>query len=716
MKLRQTRKPQDNRMFNLAVSPLINALFEPRNAGPIGYIPTTHKDLYHYWPSGVYQKVGSDRYQPTVVVLPNDQETIPKKSIVYNVESLGPYEVALLATLCYAGENTWALTGAVGAGKTVTSNYVLKFINRNLSTPDFERKGVRPLQIKLDFNVGIAYADEDIDKVIRYFTSQLYLTVLSNIKEVLVHKIDLLMDRISSCEDILKWLLPFKLKHVDDDNWYNLSNQNRVERLMKWIENIEEETPFKLSILASVIRFLKSSMPNQPGAFIIFIDNIDVLIEKAQGKILNYVMRFARECDMTALVTLRYTTFGTLAATATFRYGQIRHLGISIETLLARRIKGYFDLERRSDELNRICIEIDKNYLAALNGRMKEILKLISKSDSRTAKRIAAMTGASLRRGLELCKRFFINNVVPYDREDVAEDDLMRSLLINTNDDFKIRSEDTELVNLFIDEKSKRVSLLNVRVLQFVIERGEEREASVSELIDFFRETGLWDDKELCNSLNYLLRMTTRIIWIENKRGFTVESLGEEARENVYPTLAGERYYSTLFRDFTYLQEAFLECDWPEDSGLPREVDLNTWSERILFLIKCFRVLLSSDIGWLKKIDEKKIGKRYPFMRNLIVADILAKCSRDVRRIQQYQYRASDSTEQDWINLMILTEYYCEKMNVRVPESLSEEMVKFGEMAAIDLHEQRSGYLDSSDAKDRILLDLGEFSESKEEL
>src|SRR3989304_4450302 len=292
-----------NSDFHSATQALRDGIFQTETTGLIGYVQSTLDNFQFKYPKFQY-------FDKEALL---DPELVPDESDgVHTITNeIGPIENRLIATLLSPSYITVVLTGALGAGKTSLSNFVLDYIAKKTFLE------AMCTIIKISFTEG-------------YFQINDYKIVLKRFMEQLCERLEsALTEHYSSgalIDNLIKYIepklspdweasfLPFKRKHIDTkkiegERWEDLITSQKCNVLMRWIHEDHPDDETRLHLLGYLGRFLKVNHPSKHCVFL-FLDNIDRMPDEAQAEILMIIFAFAQLTTIKTLVPLRLTTFG----------------------------------------------------------------------------------------------------------------------------------------------------------------------------------------------------------------------------------------------------------------------------------------------------------------------------------------------------------------------------------------------------------------------
>lgn len=699
MKIKNKRQPAENIAYNTAVNPLIQDVLPSRDLGLVGYIQSD-----------------SSNYEDDCHLI-IDREMIAGKHLIsktvsnyseYELESseksdqciLGPCETALKTALVDTKLSVWILTGAVGSGKSTISRFIFKHIEDNLkSAHNGIEEWMKPLHIQMDF---VEISSSDKANLLTHFKRKLYAYLAAFLENVYSNRksMDFLIGELEVQNRDYSLLFPFRRRVVSSVNWNAHTDRDRACMLLNWIEDQTVTIDERIDYLSQMINALRYVYPNNDSWFLLLLDNIDQLPSSSQSEILTAILAFANSARVRILVPMRCTTFGILSTTEQnvgLMCGHIEHAGIPPVKLVVERLKAF--RSQSSEESSRyyaLVRDIDIVYRKHLQDRIDIVLEQLHNSESRLSRNLRALSGLSCRRGLILSQGLFVNIVVGYDKKIVSPDDLMRCVLIHENTEMKMISEDPEIANLFISKTDDRVSFICIRILQFIYSMNIDchHRPTIAETIEYLKGFGKWNTVDWVTSINYLLRMSTRLLWMEGRRKYSINEFKDSSHERIYLTQTGKLYLEVLLGDLVYLQEALLDVSWPVNSGMPYEVVFHTWSDRMSFLHKALRYLCKIDFEETKAYHDSDTAKELPRSNDLLTTGVVVRLSKSVISIhmseREKDRHSSKEDMRDWLDLLIRCEKYTNKLYGTISNTHNEMLNRFAEEAEENVDKIRS--------------------------
>lgn len=564
-----------NKQFNSnhQIRLLIKKIFQTEHEGEIGYIMSTWENFEGQKYKNIPKFHNEDRKgQP-------DREIIDIEKAIdyennYNIidyNQLGQEEASLFNYLSMPNFYTHIiLTGALGSGKTA----LLKFIKSYLDSPNHKDKCVelnccghkKPIAIKIDFNTG--YSTEDKNQLFNQFYRELY------------RKFEMEVQRILSCEALLEEVLRGIVNRYDNNNfaefadfeddmmknsnWQNLSHAKKTRSITKWIEDKHPPEDFKgvlkalFDMLRHIIDFLK--LRNRE-CFICIFDNIDRFEDSIQAEMLEKIFSITNELKIKHIIAVRLTAFGNISQ-GTYSYCIFEHTAPPIEKIIRMRIEYYLNNKSiYSSITNQIR---NKDLVKALNERLRFILNEMKKEDSASIikRSIKALSGVSVRRGLFICERFFLNNSIKYDTN-TPLNFFLRALFVGENENCKIYNEDQLIANIFIDPLSEKNSLLAFKLLHVLWKAKSINERlTISKLYEMLKLITSFSDEEFLKVINYLMYVKRRLIYVNGISSFQNIQSCKSCKSYINITNSGIGYASKLYSTVQYVQDCFSVIDW----------------------------------------------------------------------------------------------------------------------------------------------------------
>lgn len=600
-----------NRHFNEAVEGLVQSIFQHQDVDKTGYVNSRSSSPFAVDLSPIANSEG-----------PTENESAQDNLGRYDISGLGEYERRICSRVLEGGYRTLVLRGDLGSGKSASINHVSDVLRHPLTSSCGLCKQCAPVIIKMDFNMG--YHDHELDKLLREFRRQLYDQLRQQLRE-LFRKTDLVNalreEAIRPNQDYAAFGR-FAQDYENPIAWDDIPKNVRVDRLFSYVDTETNNGTENLKVLMWLVRLAKDSLQAEPGCLILIFDNIDSVQPEAQFQILVEILACQAVAKVQALVTLRRGTHAKYeAGGASYAFGTIDHAGPDIKEVIVRRLSHYAE---RWDSLPEVKAIKNPGYKQAIKDRLDYLIQ--TKDDPRGGiQRVPSICGSSIRLGLYLCERFFLNSAIAYNETPWFKDDIVRATLFGDSTINEISPDDDCIANLLLNSLTGEASLLNIRVLQLVAEfKNDESSRTVRSLIGILKAIGGWQEDEITESFNYLLFLRRPLIWVDGRTRY--EGIAKkDLRDVLHLTEAGHFYLNKLLLDLTYVQEAALSVRW-NNRHIPLSVDYSQVVERFGILRSCLGVLIKKDYDQTNNLMQwlAKDGAGIPIRPILFINRIIA--------------------------------------------------------------------------------------------
>lgn len=600
------------------------------------------------------------------------------------------YEFLIASNLVFGNYDTYVIGGTVGSGK---SSLINNLINR-ISSSDFsENISI----IKIDFD-RLGFDDHSSNEVKRVFKEFL----VRKLKEEVRHHLKM----NSSTNEFLEYIElsnseyqeyfgDFKAKHSRKKSKWNKNpiREDRADLIINYINKLSRNDS-KIECLMLMMRFLKIKNQSIISSLVIF-DNIDRIPPRAQYEILNTVLSINQIADSKFLVTMRPSTFTKfLSVRNSLTFGYIPHDGPNPIQIIRNRL--HFWLNNGDDDPSWNYFKtLKKEYQDSLLLRFQDLLDHLNDPKSRVTKVLSEISGLSVRLGLEVMYRFFINPFVPFNESNEKERNLIRSLLIGStvihqkpdDEKYMMPRKDIRICNVFCLDSSRKFTLMNLRIMQVV--RAYTSDSSLRKAYkvhSLLARIKSWSGKELedheydelfLNSINYLIRDTRPLLGVEHK--FNIKDIDElfENNDVLRFTEIGNGYFNSLINDINYLQEAFLSVEWCHNHVPPAILD--NFEERFKLVRLSLLELIIEDQRQLAEFNLSfKIEKSQPDFRVEIISNkICYNVARSVFAIFRSTKTVSSNEVYNWKDLLLRCLEY-EPTNRKI-ENLVDQFEKLEE-------------------------------------
>jgi hypothetical protein len=560
-----------NAPYNDAVGQYVEEMLQTEKREPVDYIAPLR-----YRPR--LAKHTMPKKDPRIEIITHQPASDPTGVARYDIGDLGRYEHLLFASLAWHTSSTYVLAGEMGSGKSATMTFLRDVLQR-------ERKGrcaaqchdCHPIVVFLSLDAGTRYTAPNTDIVARV-RDDLNDSLHAELRRLLptadiINKFDLFTETAS--DQKFHRFSVFKTERTvtlmqHGVAWSSLDPLQKTDFLLNWVK--QQNTPeVRLDALMAIASFIRETVRMDQSCFVILIDNIDRHFDPTKQLGILQMVFGLQTTGVKVLLAMRHTTFAGLESNAAFSFSYILHAGPDPLEVGLERMRHYsarWDswLEKsKLTELERACLQ----------GRLNAVMTLLQDRRSHYRQHLAALAGGSIRAGLTLLVKLFINFTIPFEHDEpVYKQDWLRAALLGDTDDQHLPADDRYIANVFANPKDANFSWAPLRLLQLVNGFYVTRAARNAKTIWTLAKEILGgpDDDELLAAMNHLLQDTRPLLWVDGAYSFA--SSGDLlARNNVcHVTRAGRGYMRRLLRDSVYLQETLFSVSWPERS-VPREVD-----------------------------------------------------------------------------------------------------------------------------------------------
>jgi hypothetical protein len=584
---RRVDHAERNIPYNKAAKTAVDAILQSETEVP-DYIPSGAFDPH-------LPSTAAD--EPFFSVVTGEYERPKHRGVVLDDSDLGVYERVILSALAWSPYTVHCLVGEMGSGKTAVSKYIVKVLKRKkhkLCEHCETRKVCEPVVIRLDFNEGFTSEAETALK--NTFRRRLYEQLRTELRAQF--KTHLKVDDFvlfSQKPDVRAHFAVFDefFERTDDDSWAKLPNYKRANELFSYIARTSD-MEHKLEMLMRLLRYIVLSVRREPACGVLIFDNLDRLSSESQMTLLLEIFALQRHARFGILIPLRRTTFEKLASQRAYSFGVINHNGPDPLLIASSRIRHYlagFDAEP-------LTTNVDARYAPALRARLEHVAQLLeATAPNRIVELIRGLSGESVRLGLHVIQRMFINNVISWDAGPRNPDELAWALLTGPNAHLRLDINDQLVANVFTNGQSNKPSLLVIRILGILHEfEKNPAKRTIGNLLTIGRAVGGWSQRDIIEAVNYLLRDHRPLVWVDGRSKFVVakDATNPSSREILFLTSAGRRYFQHLIMSLNYFQDAVLGLDW-DSAGVPLSVHMDDLDSRFRTLRACLRQLQEMD-------------------------------------------------------------------------------------------------------------------------
>jgi len=562
-----------NNQFNQHFTIFVDQMLSPERVGDSGYVPI-----------GQFKKTETE-FSPYPDFISDEiqNELLPS-------DDLSDSERVVLSNLIFGEKTNYVLAGAMGSGKSALMNFLSDFTKTKIND--------RVFAISINFHEGFP-SESTIEETMSLF------------KNILAKNMEFTLQQILNDEDLIDELIKLWesdsasyiynnsfLKKTRENKWKNKLSYQKTDSLFSYIEEQNELIEGKLYSLFEVLKTIKFLLLNRNKHLILFFDNIDRLLPLAQLKILDDIIAKNEISQVKTLIALRRSSYKRFSRNADFDYGYFHHQGPFPVRVIRKRLLFWKETINQHD----LTKNLEEKYKNALLSRIDFILNDIRKGDrSYTRKFLHCLSGRSVRVGLDLSHRIFINNIFPYDDPSHYDNHIAKGILLGVNND--ISPNDPLIVNVFQLPDFNVLSILQIRILQLIIAfRSRPHLLKFRHIMKVLKKIGYDDDDEIRTSINKMLDKQRPLFWLDTIGRFESNDELYLCDEIINLSESGYNYYKYLLVDLNYVQECFNSIDW-EDESIPDKYE-NKLYERFSYLRKCLTIIHRIDHSQIHKYVE----------------------------------------------------------------------------------------------------------------
>ncbi|MDR0602857.1 MAG: hypothetical protein LBG80_00970 [Bacteroidales bacterium] len=570
---------QENKSFKDCINPLVDYVFNS-NKIVFGYRESNEKNFEN------------QRYR---ILSPYIKGKIDTHiiDIDYN-GSIGIFEQILRTHIQSQDYSVLILTGASGSGKTSIIKYIGDYYdacNKESCLRYYLCRRRRKEFLYYDFLEG-----KEEDALIDY-DFRLNALLMEAIT-VCFDANNISSDNMVTVENLLADIkIPSpqltQLKYI----LYNdkISENTDIGIIISKIQNhFKDNIKYQNLIFIGLLQYIRNHYPQEhKGCFTIIFDNIDRLPDEKQIEIIKNIVSLHNSIKCKIVISARLTTFDKFNDFFSNTTGLVEHAGPAPIDIIYHRIKYYYenkdtlediiDIRKQVMILESKCIPIVKNgqfldcfdkiiltllkYLSPIvpdKGQANEESRKVHPRKKRLQGTLNALSGLSVRRGLELAKRFFDPLTYSY-HDEPSVNQLMSSLTYTCSRGIKFK--DSYVTNLFARyDDNRRNSWLLYRILNILsISQDEKLDLTIYQLYDIIN---LYEKEELkkevlINAINVLIDSNKRIAYLSGIAHLKNEDWDRtKNRQKIHITISGKEYFSFLATELSYIQNCFAALDW----------------------------------------------------------------------------------------------------------------------------------------------------------
>jgi hypothetical protein len=576
-----------NRAYNAAVAATVGAIFQTETEYPT-YVHS--REFQPQLPSTASGEAFFD-------IIDHEFERPEQWQLQFDHADLGVYERVIFSSIAWSPYTVYCLVGEMGSGKTAVVKYIASVLKRPKARLCSHCKHCEPVVLRVDFNEG--FTTDKLEVLRRTFQRRLYEQLRAELRAQFKSHLKL-ADFVGFAQtpEVRPLFAVFDefFARAEEDDWPKLPGSKKANELFKFISQATEPE-HRLEMLMRLLRYIVTAVRREPACAVLIFDNIDKLRSEAQMMLLLEILSLQRHAKMRVLIPLRRTTFEKLASQRAYSFGVINHSGVDPLTIARERIQYYL----ANFSTDNVTASVDARYAAALLARLKYVHAALATTSgtSRIVELVRGLAGDSVRHGLHIIQRMFINNVIPYDVDPKNPDELAWALLAGANAHLRLDVHDSLVANVFTNGRTAAPSLLILRILGLLREfEAKSAKRTMGNLVAVLQVIGDWGQRDIIDAVNYLLLDRRPLIWVDGRSKFamTSDATGPSSREVLFLTSAGKRYFKDLVMSLRYFQEAMLGLDW-DAPGVPKSLDFSDLDSRFRTLRACFRELQKMDVG-----------------------------------------------------------------------------------------------------------------------
>lgn len=569
-----------NEDFKRCIQPLIDYVFNP-NRIVFGYFKSTSdnfKQKRHQILDPLIDKIN---------IVPVDEGSV----------GTGTFEEILKNHIVSQDYSVLILTGASGSGKTSIVNYVKNQIDDCKDDSTCVRYEIcnRKKKEILYFDFLDTNTSDTLNNILLSYEFKLNGYLVIAVESCFSDQdiLEKFLNHIKTTKDPYLVNLKYYINPID----FSYSIEDILAKIK--LQNLTDTK--QNSVLIGMLRYIRDQYPEQhKGCFTIIFDNIDKLDDEAQTEIIKNMVSLHNMVKCKLVITSRLTTFYKLNDNFSNIFSVIENAGPRPVDILYYRLQFYLNNRDTIDEIINIRSNINKTdtsrnainkngYVDYFDNIIIALSKYISPMDpvigipneesirinfnkGLVQKTLSAFSGLSVRRGLELSKRFVETMVYNYFDEPSANQ-LAASLSFTCARG--IRFSDKLITNIYARyNDNRRNSWLLYRILNILnICQVNKIDTTIYQLYDVIN---LFDDvteEDFILAINVLVDSHKRLAYIS---GFShlnnIDRNNEKNTQKIHITNCGRDYLSFLAIDLSYIQNSFAALDW-KTMGYYTEID-----------------------------------------------------------------------------------------------------------------------------------------------
>ena len=627
--------PSANYEYNVAIKSLVDSMFQHEDEGKID------KERYNVdYQISTRERFTGERYRFVLSrALPEDIKFEPaeKKDEEYNdIQNvaidptlIGPLELRAIELLTTVQYTIILFTGEIGSGKTALCKYIKNYIDGHFiheKCKDYSKCAYHHHIFEhIDFN-SIGQSD-NINKFEDDVNQEIVSCLENRLQDVLLESEvkNPLLDIIFGEDEtnLKKYTTSYRRKWLKKKSTiYAMDNDDFVIDFFDWISTTFQGDRKKIPIYQALLQFIVSQYASRmKGCFILCVDNIDQLETKEQYLVLEKIMKLVEKTGVKVFIPIRLVNLGKIAGNGSFSYVLLdqcllfENAGVLPVSLIIRRMENFIE----SNIYQNLSVNVDSEYLKHFLNRMKRVQSFLADTnDSRLASAINALSSNSLRRGLYLANRLFVNNYIHYSNHLMNQDELIGALLVGDSPDGKMQESDQMVTNLFADDKMNN-TMMKLRILQLL--RTSFNTNHVVRLKDIMSQMpsfcGCFEEvyESLRHALNDMIKYHNKLIVIDGVEYYdTQDALLNSQDDYVQITPTGRGYIDWLCESLQYVQSCFAAIEWTEQPLVRHAWGMSEFTEPLM--------VIGSDTDLKKRMTKTIQKESYKvFLKSISVPD-----------------------------------------------------------------------------------------------